>query len=154
MNYMKYGEILKKLRLDHNLTEAKLAECLNISRITYSHYEVQERIIPLERLNDLSNFFNVSIDYLLGYTKNLIYENSIKDIDKKIVGQRLKEFRKENKITQVKLAEMLNTVHPVITNYENGKNLIATPFLYTICSKYNISADYLLGKIENPKYLK
>ncbi len=49
---------------------------------------------------------------------------------------------------------MLNTVHPVITNYENGKHLIATPFLYTICSKYNISADYLLGKIDSPKYLK
>ena len=48
---------------------------------------------------------------------------------------------------------ILNTVHPVISNYESGKFLIATPFLYTICKKYNISADYLLGKIDNPKYL-
>ena len=69
-------------------------------------------------------------------------------------GKRLKEFRKENKLTQSKLATILNTAQPVITNYENGKHLIATPFLYTICKKYHISADYLLGKIDNPKYLK
>ena len=36
---------------------------------------------------------------------------------------------------------------------EKGKYLISIPFLYTICKKYNISADYLLGKIDNPKYL-
>ena len=38
--------------------------------------------------------------------------------------------------------------------YEKGKTLILTSFLYTICKKYNISADYLLGKIDEPKYLK
>ena len=59
-------------------------------------------------------------------------------------------FRKSQKLTQVKLASILNTVQPVIANYEKGKNLIATPFLYTICKKYNISADYLLGKIDEP----
>ena len=62
-------------------------------------------------------------------------------------------FRKENKVTQVKLATILNTVQPVIANYEKGKFLIATPFLYTICKKYNISADYLLGKINEPQEL-
>lgn len=28
---------------------------------------------------------------------------------------------------------------------------IATPFLYTICKEYNVSADYLLGKINKPQ---
>ena len=43
----------------------------------------------------------------------------------------------------------------IIEEYKknNCEFLIATPFLYTICKKYNISADYLLGKIDNPKYL-
>ena len=41
-----------------------------------------------------------------------------------------------------------------LANYERGRNVIATSFLYTICTRYNISADYLLGKINNPKYLK
>ncbi|MCM1053536.1 MAG: helix-turn-helix domain-containing protein [Ruminococcus sp.] len=151
---MNYGEKLKEIRRKKELTQNAVADYLGISQVTYSHYEVQEKIIPLERLNDLSTFFNVSIDYLLGFSNNLNYSNHINGIDKKIVGERLKKFRKENKLTQVKLAEILNTVHPVITNYENGKNLIALSFLYDICKKYNISADYLLGKIDNPKYLK
>ena len=66
---------------------------------------------------------------------------------------RLKEFRKENKLTQEKLASILNTNKSVICGYEKGRYIIATPFLYQICKKYNISADYLLGKIDSPKYL-
>lgn len=67
---------------------------------------------------------------------------------------RLKEFRKENKLTQESLAQLLNVVKGTVGNYESGRALIATPFLYEICKKYKISADYLLGKIDEPKYLK
>ena len=41
-----------------------------------------------------------------------------------------------------------------ITEYERGTNIIATPFLYEICKTYLISADYLLGKTDSPKYYK
>ena len=63
-------------------------------------------------------------------------------------------IRNKNKLTQSKLAEILNTNQSVIANYERGRTPVATPFLYTICKKYNISADYLLGKTDSPKYLK
>ena len=79
--------------------------------------------------------------------------NTNLNIDIHKIGQNLKEFRKENKITQLKLAQTLNTNQSVIANYERGRTVIATPFLYAICTKYNISADYLLGKIDSPKYL-
>ena len=57
-------------------------------------------------------------------------------------------------MTQKKLALILNTTYSNIAFYEKGRNFIATPFLYQICHKYHISADYLLGKINEPKYLK
>ena len=38
----------------------------------------------------------------------------------------------------------------MISDYENKKKFIPTPFLYQICKKYHISADYLLGKIDHP----
>ncbi|MCM1052928.1 MAG: helix-turn-helix domain-containing protein [Ruminococcus sp.] len=151
---MQYGEKLKEIRIKNNLTGTKMAEILNISQVTYSHYEIQERIIPIERLNDISNYFDISIDYIFSLTNINSYKNSLKEIDKKLAGQRLKGFRKENKLTQEKLAKSLNTVHSVITKIENGTYIISTAFLYTICIKYKISADYLLGKIDNPKYLK
>ena len=151
---MNYGIKIKELRERKGITQKELAQYLKIDAKLYSHYETEDRIIPCKHLTAISNYFNVSVDYLFNFTNIKNYkETSKEDIEKKKVGNRLKEFRKENKITQIKLAQILNTTQSVISEYEKGKNLIATPFLYTICKKYHISADYLLGKIDNPKSL-
>ena len=150
---MKYTEIIKQLREEKNLTQNDIANILNITRGLYAQYEIADKIIPLNHLNTLSNYFNVSIDYLLGLNKCKLYQNLKKEINPEICSNRLKELRKEKKITQVKLAQSLNTSHSVISSYEKGKTLILTSFLYTICKKYNISADYLLGKINEPQEL-
>lgn len=151
---MNIGINIRRIREKCNKSMEEMATILNVAKITYNHYETQEKIIPLERLNMLTDYLSVSFDYIFELTNEESYKNYNKNIDKKVVGERIRKFRKENKLTQVKLATILNTVHPTITNYENGKNLIATPFLYEICKKYKISADYLLGKIDEPKYLK
>ena len=151
---MNYGTIIKKLREEQNKTQQEIADILGIARQTYNHYEIQENIIPLKHLNNLANYYNVSIDYLFELTKQKKYNNFQKEINIDLSKERLKAFRKEQKLTQVKLASILKTFHTVIVDYEHGRNLIATPFLYTICKKYNISADYLLGKINDPKYLR
>ena len=150
---MNYGTIIKKLREEQNKTQQEIASILGIARQTYNHYEIQDSIIPLKHLNNLANYYNVSIDYIFELTKQRKYLNFKKEINIDLSKERLKAFRKEQKLTQVKLANILNTFHTVIVDYEHGKNLIATPFLYTICKKYNISADYLLGKTNDPKYL-
>ena len=150
---MNYTELLKDLRFEKNEKQEDIAKILKISRSSYSDYENKISVIPIKHLDKLCNHFDISVDYFLGLSKTKKYLNS-RTIDRAISGQRIKELRKENKLTQKELAEQLHTVHPVITNYENGKNLIATPFLYTISKKYNVSADYLLGRIDSPKYLK
>ena len=104
--------------------------------------------MPIRHLNTLSNYFNVSVDYLFSFSLEKNYGNIRSSIDLNIVALRLKEFRKES------LAQLLNVVKGTVGNYESGRALIATPFLYEICKKYKISADYLLGKIDEPKYLK
>ena len=68
-------------------------------------------------------------------------------------SERLKIVRKENNLTQFELAKILNVDNSMLAKYEKGKYLISTPYLYTICKKYNVSADYLLGKTDEPKYL-
>lgn len=145
---------LKALRIDHNLTQTNLSSLLGVHEYVYGQYEREYVIIPLKHLNTISNYYGVSIDYIFDFSKESNYTIKRVDIDTLIAGARLKEFRKEHKLSQVKLANMLNTVQPVIANYEKGKHLIATPFLYQICKKYHISADYLLGKVDEPKYFK
>ena len=148
-----YMDRLRELRNNRNITQATLSSLLEIHEYVYGQYEREYVIIPLKHLNTLSNYFNVSLDYIFEFTNTINYEYTNTEINSLLSGQRLKEFRKDNKLSQVKLATLLNTVQPVIANYENGKHLIATPFLYQICKKYSISADYLLGKINSPKYL-
>ncbi len=144
---MNYENNLKLLREDANLSQEEIAKILKIDRTTYNHYENNYITIPVKHLITLADFFNTSIDFIFGFT-----DNSKLDIKNNLVIDiaifRLREFRKNNKLTQTKLAELLNTNQSVIANYERGRNIIATPFLYTICKKYNISADYLLGRID------
>ena len=106
-------------------------------------WESCNNMFPLKRLIDFCNILNVSIDYLFGLSEVKSYD-VITIYDKNKFRERLKKLRKDNKLTQLKLANILNTVHPVITNYEKGKH-----FLYEICYKYRISADYLIGSIDD-----
>lgn len=151
---MIYSERLIELRENNYIKQYDLAKILNIHKGAYNQYETEHVIIPIKHLNTLCNYFSVSFDYIFGFTKDKNYNNIKNNIDKNIAGENLKIFRKENKMTQEKFAKILNVSRTTITEYERGTNIIATPFLYTICKKYNISADYLLGKIDSPKYLK
>ncbi|MCM1052424.1 MAG: helix-turn-helix domain-containing protein [Ruminococcus sp.] len=149
---MHYSAKLQYLREKFDLTQTEAGKIINLDSGTYSNYEHEVILIPLKHLNTLCNYYNVSLDYIFSFTEEVNYKNSDKNIDKKKSGTRLKEFRKDNKLTQIKLAKILNIGNGTIAGYETGNYLIATPFLYTICSKYHISADYLLGKTDNPKY--
>ena len=61
------------------------------------------------------------------------------------IGEKLKEIRKENNLSQTKLGEMLGTTQDTISLWELNKSLPDILMLYKICSLFNISADYLLG---------
>ncbi len=61
---------IRDLREDRDLKQRHLAEYLNCSQQVYSNYELGQRDIPTDVLIRLSNFYNVSVDYILGLTNN------------------------------------------------------------------------------------
>ncbi len=63
-------EHIKNLREDNDLTQEMVARELNISQRAYSHYESGSRKLPLDVLVSLADFYNCSVDYLLGRTTN------------------------------------------------------------------------------------
>ena len=145
---------LKDLREDNDLKQEDVAKILKIARSTYKQYEQQYDTIPIKHLNTLCNYLEVSMDYIFDFSNLKQYKNMNCEINKIESGLRLKTFRKEWNITQTKLADFLNTSFSNVSAYERGVNILSTTYLYAICKKYNISADYLLGKIDHPKYLK
>lgn len=60
---------LRDLREDHDATQKALADLLNVHQTTYSDYELGKINIPIAALHKLADHYNVSIDYLLGRTK-------------------------------------------------------------------------------------
>ena len=56
---------LKQIRKERNLNQLKVAMDLNISREALSHYENGKREPTLDMLNKMSEYFNVSIDFLI-----------------------------------------------------------------------------------------
>ena len=64
---MKFQRI-QDLRTDADLSQRQLSEILHISQRSYSHYETGSRNIPIEMLIILANYYDISIDYLVGRT--------------------------------------------------------------------------------------
>ena len=61
-------ENIRNLRIDKGYTQKQIGEYLGISQNTYSQYEIGVLNYPVDVLIKLADFYNVSIDYLLGRT--------------------------------------------------------------------------------------
>ena len=91
-----FGERLKKLRISRHLTQDELGEIFNppLAQSTIGTYERGVRQPSLENLIIISDYFNVSIDYLLGITD----EERTVSVFKEENPQELREFLAQNHI--------------------------------------------------------
>ncbi len=65
---MEFKERLKELRIERNLSQLEIANILNMSKMAISHWEKGHSEPCIEQLKILANLFNVTIDYLVGYS--------------------------------------------------------------------------------------
>lgn len=73
---------------------------------------------------------------------------------KDLYGLRLKKLRNQAGEKQAGLAELLGVKPNQIVEMENGRKTTTFEKLTMICQHYNVSADYLLGLIDEPRPLK
>lgn len=57
---------VRELREDHDLKQRELAEYLDVKQTTYSKYELGKIDIPIEALIKLADYYQVTLDYLVG----------------------------------------------------------------------------------------
>ena len=81
-----YGERLKGLRKERNMTIEDLSTALGFPRSTYAGYETEKRKPSIETIIRLAEFYNVSTDYILGLSD---------DRDPKKVENNIKEYLKK-----------------------------------------------------------
>ena len=61
----KYQRI-RDLREDADLTQKQVGEAINVPQRTYAYYESGQRMVPPQVFCELADFYNVSVDYILG----------------------------------------------------------------------------------------
>lgn len=59
---------LKDLREDKYLYQKEIASLLNTTQQVYSEYELGIRLMPIDKINILADFYKTSIDYIVGRT--------------------------------------------------------------------------------------
>ena len=72
---------------------------------------------------------------------------------KEIFAIRVKKLRKANGDQHKEVAEAIGATQATISDIENGRKATSFDRFAAICQHYNVSADYLLGLIDEPRTL-
>lgn len=67
---MTYVQRIRDLREDMDITQEEVAKILNTTQGYYSKYELGIRKLPIDHLITLCKFYNVTADYILGFTND------------------------------------------------------------------------------------
>ena len=96
--YRMFGDIFKELRLEKKLSQEKIAEDLEISQPLIAKWESHQSTPSPEMLDYIADYFNVSVDYLIGRSKykNLEADNSELD---KVLFSKAKDLTDDEKKT-------------------------------------------------------
>ncbi|MCG8540441.1 MAG: helix-turn-helix transcriptional regulator [Clostridia bacterium] len=108
-----FGDRLRKLRIEKEMTQEDLAKKFNTGKASISHYESNRRIPDANTIKKYADYFGVTIDYILGITEERnIYETKPAEIpeDLKDLGMEyitLAKDIKRSELTPEEVRELL-----------------------------------------------
>ena len=134
---------IKDIREDNDITQEQMANILKVNRSTYSMWEIGLSIMTIDQLCQFANYFNYSIDYVLGLNNNRRkYINSNK-FSYTNLGMNIKKLRIKNNYSQFALAQKLKVTQACIVRWEKGITKISIPNLYKLSIIFNVSLNDL-----------
>lgn len=105
-----FAERIKKLRIEKKLTQQELGNKFGLTSTGVSYWESGKAIPSMDMINKLSDFFGVTIDYLIGKRK----------IDENDEGMIL--FRKAEQVNENDKKKMYNIINSTIDAFLNNNN--------------------------------
>lgn len=143
---MKINKVLSELRVQNNLTQQEIANIIDVGYSTYKNYEDGIQLINLEKLNFLSNYYNVSLNYIFGLSKIKRTDNFQKEIDYSYLRFSIVYLRKRARLTQKALAKEFGISVCSLRDYEHNGINIPPQYILKIAQKFQYSIDYICGK--------
>lgn len=94
-----FGDRLKRLRIEHNLTQEQLAQRVGVLKASISSYELGKQYPTINTLIKLCNLFDVSADYLIGRSDSMqLMQRDLTDEQIAAIQQIISEYEKLNKL--------------------------------------------------------
>ncbi len=115
---MTFGERIRKLRVEANLTQKDLADKLNVTYQTVSKWETDINEPDLSTLKELAKILNCSVEYLLSDEE----EAKEKPIEESNVGEEIKEETKET-LEDTSVSETNESMKAIVVCKHCGKEL-------------------------------
>ena len=143
---------LKELRESKNYLQKDIAEIIGVHKSTYNQWENNNNI-PIRRLAELADFYEINTDYLVGLTNMKINRKGKSKLDLKEIAVHLREIRVELNFSLRDIEKAIGINNSRWANYEAGLYIVSTWILVFACKKSGISMDYVLGR-SKLKYLK
>ena len=146
---MTFGQILKSLREEREMKQEDICAALNIEQSTLSNYENDRRKPKLELAVKVADFFNVSLDYLLGRTERILGGHDEKCFFFFFPAEspQLLEVVRKRGITLDKLANRTGISVEALGNCYD-KYVPTYTELSAIADVLNTSTDFLLGRTD------
>lgn len=144
---------LKELRQKNNLTQDQLADELNTryhlneSKATISQFEHNKRIPDLDRLINIADYFQVSLDYLCSNKSN----DNVRCTNP---GTRIKRLIKKNGLSQKEFVEKFNEKYgysdseATVSQYVNNKRIPEIDKMVKIANFFNVTLDYIMCRTD------
>lgn len=110
---MKFRDRIKELRKEKNITQEKLAKDLFLSKASISRYESGDQLPEIDMFEKLADYFDVSIDYLVGRTENKTSHKITRDDLPSILNElgfeylEINEYIEEYKLSKDQLRNVL-----------------------------------------------
>lgn len=144
---------LRKLRVQHGLTQQELADKLGITKAGVSAYE-QDKITPsFTRIIELANMFGVTTDYLMGVGADSGFDDDQIESENSArlggrlmgIGKQIRKLREENGMTQGELASLLGLTGVVVSKYERDMMAPAYDTLIDMANLFKVSTEKMFG---------
>lgn len=91
-----FGDTLKELRIQKNLSQKQLADILHLHKSTICHLEANNRKASWDVMLSIANFFHTSTDYLLGKSDRTLDVSSLTDEQVAVVEQMVSVLQQSN----------------------------------------------------------
>lgn len=113
----KFGNVLKELRTKKHLTGEELGNALNVTKVAISNWENGNRTPDTEMLKKIANYFDVSLDYLLGNAS----QNETPKLDESIKTIAAHRININEDLPDEAIAKINDFIRMVENDYKNEK---------------------------------